>query len=83
MSIILRLPQEMERRLQEEAERTGLSLEVFLTRLAEQAVLKGPTTTILSSEDWEPLWRAWARDHTARSSWADDSRDAIYGARGE
>ncbi len=83
MSIILHLPRDVERRLKEAAARTGQSLETFLTRLAEHAAREGAGTWILSCEDWESLWRAWAEGHQAMSPWADDSRESIYAGRPE
>jgi hypothetical protein len=82
MTITLRLNAEVERRLAEEAARSGLTVEQYVERLAEQSVAVGRAAAT-SPEVWEAEWRAWAAGHQALPSAADDDRESIYAGRGE
>jgi hypothetical protein len=83
MNITLEFNAEVERKLQEEAARNGLSVEAYIQRLAEQSVGAGPVTSKLSPEEWVVAWRAWAANHKALPQLADDDRESIYAGRGE
>jgi hypothetical protein len=86
--ISFQLGSEIERLLQQKAARRGQSLEVFLRGLAEREAYQpdtaGHSTVGTSDTDlWVERWRAWAQSHPATAIVADDSRESIYGGRGE
>jgi hypothetical protein len=86
--ISFQLRSEIERLLQQKAARRGQSLEVFLQGLAEreahQPDTAGDSTVETTATDlWVERWRAWAQGHPATAIVADDSRESIYGGRGE
>ena len=81
MTVILNLPPESERRLREQAARSGQTLERFLEALAAEAV--AATSATLSSDEWAAQFRAWVASHPPLPTLADDSRDGIYEGRGE
>jgi hypothetical protein len=83
MSITLQFNAEVERKLQEEAARNGLTVEAYLQRLAEQSVGAGPITATMPPDEWVAAWRAWAASHEASPQLADDDRESIYAGRGE
>jgi hypothetical protein len=83
MTITLQLNAEVERKLQAEAERNGLTVESYIQRLAEQSVTAGPITATMPVEEWVAAWRAWAASHEASPQLADDDRESIYAGRGE
>jgi hypothetical protein len=83
MNITLRLNAEVERRLQGEAARNGLTLVEYIEQLAERSVASDPGGSAVSSEAWEMAWRSWASSHKTLPSAVDDDRDSIYAERGE
>ncbi len=81
MTIILQLQDELAHRLKEEAARRGQSVEVYLTRLAEDS-LSTSQTLVAAGADWETTWRAWAASHAPLPRTANDDRESIYAGRG-
>jgi hypothetical protein len=88
MAVVLRLPPETERLLQEKACRRGQSLERYLEELAMQEAQQSkenPAVPVveLPAERWVAELRAWAASHRRLDTLADDSRESIYEGRGE
>ncbi len=83
MSVTLPLTPDLERQLREKAAQQGQSVEEYLTRLAEAALLVEAPPRQLSAEEWIAEWRAWAASHAHWPTNIDDSRESIYAGRGE
>ncbi len=86
MSITIHLAPEIERRLREKAAADGQSLEEYLRRLAEESARGGRSSASprpLPAEEWIAELRAWAARHAHWPADVDDSRESIYGGRGE
>ena len=87
MTVVLNLPEEIERLLRNKAAQTGQTLEAYLEGLskreagANHATRPGPLTV----EQWSAAWHAWASaERTFRGGITlDDSRESIYAGRGE
>jgi hypothetical protein len=87
-SVTLQLHPDTERRLREQASRSGQTLETYLQQLAEQAAAAegsaAPSSGAeLTPDQWSAEWRAWAASHTHTPGELDDSRESIYAGRGE
>lgn len=86
-SITLELRPDMERKLREQAARTGQTLEALLLRAVEQVAAADPapasTADQLTPEQRSAEWRAWVASHKPLPYMADDSRESIYEGRGE
>lgn len=83
MNITLRLDQEVERRLKEEAARNGLTVEEYIQRLAEHCVSANRDPAAIPQEEWEAQFRAWAASHKPLPYIVDDDRESIYAGCGE
>ncbi|HBI43027.1 MAG TPA: hypothetical protein DDY78_09250 [Planctomycetales bacterium] len=83
MIITLQLNAEVERKLQEEAARNGLTVEAYIQRLVEQTVAPRPIVAKLPPEEWAAEFRAWVASHKPLPHIADDDRESIYAGRGE
>ena len=85
MIVRINLSGETEQRLREIAAREGQSLETYLEQLAIASSARGDSGSIprRTAEEWLAEWRAWVRSHTSNTHIADDSRESIYGDRGE
>lgn len=84
MSVTINLPADTEQTLREAASRRGQSLEAYLEWLAVNVARNGsgppPDQT---REEWVAAWRAFVDSHASDPHVADDSRESIYGDRGE
>lgn len=84
MSVTIRLPAHTEQKLREAAVLRGETLEAYLEWLAIQSAGNGsgppPDQT---PEEWVAAWRAFVESHASNPHVADDSRESIYGDRGE
>ncbi len=85
MTITIKLDPETERRLRDLAGQAGQTLERYLEQLAVQTSSTAPpcSTAAESPEDWVARFRAWVKGHRPLPVVADDSRESIYGNRGE
>ncbi len=83
MNITLQLSPEVGRRLEEVAAISGLTVEEYIRRLAEQSVSGAPPNPPLRAEEWVAQWRAWTASHQALPQPADDDRESINAGRGE
>jgi hypothetical protein len=80
---MLMLPAEIQQTLKEKAASSGLTLEIFLERLAEREArtsLAGANGlgSSLSMDQWIDELRKWAESHRRLDWLADDSRESIY-----
>lgn len=85
MSITINLPVEAEQKLREAAARRGQSLEAYLEWVAATSVAangSGPPPE-RTSEEKVAAWREWVASHALNPHMADDSRESMYGDRGE
>ena len=84
MSVIVNLPAEIEQKLREAAARRGQSLEAHLESLAMQSAGNGSRpASERTPKQKVAAWRDWVASHAANPHVADDSRESIYGDRGE
>jgi hypothetical protein len=83
MNITLEFNAEVERKLQEEAARNGLTVEAYIQHLAEQSIAVGPVAHTMPPEEWVAAFRAWVASHKALPHIADDDRESIYAGCGE
>lgn len=83
MSITLQFNAEVERKLQEEAARNGLTVEAYVQRLVEQSIPTSQAPPPLTAEEWVAKWEAWGASHERLPHIADDSRESIYAGCGE
>jgi plasmid stability protein len=95
MSILITLPEELERKLRERAAQRGQQLEEFARTILEQEVQSGsptpqtqgqtrkPNPMRATAEEWIAELRAWVDSHKPFPVIADDSRESIYAGRGE
>lgn len=83
MTITLQLSAEVERKLQAEAARNGLTGEEYVRRLVEQSMLPNRDPATIPPEEWIAEWRAWVASHKALPYIVDDDRESIYAGRGE
>ncbi|HVX12480.1 MAG TPA: hypothetical protein VHC22_14970 [Pirellulales bacterium] len=84
MIVSINLPANTEQRLREAASRRGQTLEAYLEWLAGVSAgnINGPRID-RTPEEKVAAWRAWVESHAANPHVADDSRESIYGDRGE
>ena len=84
MTVTINVPSEAEAKLRAAAARRGQTLEAYLEWLAVQSAGNGvgpvPERT---PEEKVAAWREWVASHAANPHVADDSRERIYGDRGE
>ena len=52
-------------------------------KLGQPTAPASPAAEELGPEEWIARFRAWAESHPKREIVIDDSREAIYGGRGE
>lgn len=92
MSVILHLPEAVERQLSEKAVRSGQTLEEYLQGLAAREAMVPPAVAapgpsyppdFPSAEPWVEALRAWAASHPRVERFVDDSRESIYADQGE
>ena len=84
MSITINLSADTEQRLREAAARRGDTLEAYLEWLAGQSAGNGARPAAeRTPEEKVAAWREWVASHAANPHVADDSRESIYGDRGE
>jgi hypothetical protein len=83
MNITLKLTPQVERRLNEEAAKRGITVEQYVQQLAEQSVSSSGAAPAVSPRDWESEFRLWAASHAALPRPAADDRESIYAGRGE
>jgi hypothetical protein len=83
MNITLKLTPQVERRINEEAAKRGMTVEDYVQLLAEQSVSSSDEAPVVSPADWEWELRLWAASHAALPRPAADDRESIYAGRGE
>ncbi|HEV7222806.1 MAG TPA: hypothetical protein VGN42_08900 [Pirellulales bacterium] len=84
MIVRINLSGETEQRLREIASREGQSLEAYLEQLAvASAAGSASSAPQRTREESVAEWRAWVASHEHIRHVADDSRESIYGDRGE
>jgi len=88
MNLILHLSTETETKLKEQAAAMGKAPEEFALIVVEERLAAGPNALQaaaepISPEAWVADIRLWAESHRRLDHEADDSRESIYGGRGE
>lgn len=84
MNVTIHLPADTEQRLREAAARRGQPLEEYLEWLAIQSAGNGRRPAVARTPDEKvAAWREWVASHASNPHVADDSRESIYGDRGE
>jgi hypothetical protein len=84
MSITINLPADTEQKLREAAVRRGQTLEAYLEWLATvSAVANGSGPPERTPDEKVAAWREWVASHASNPHVADDSRESMYGDRGE
>ena len=84
MSVTINLPAEAEQKLREAATRRGQSLKEYLEWLAIQSAGNGSMLAAhRTPQQRVAAWREWVATHASNPHVADDSRESIYGDRGE
>ncbi|HVA49157.1 MAG TPA: hypothetical protein VNH11_22530 [Pirellulales bacterium] len=85
MSVTIHLPPDTEQKLRDAAARRGQTLEAYLEWLATVSAAangSGPPTQRTPQEK-VAAWREWVASHASNPHVADDSRESMYGDRGE
>lgn len=86
MTLTIDIPQELEDRLQEEAERRGMAVEELARTFLEERLLSPAESPLWERpEDWERAFDEWiARQDPSRPPLPAEaiSRDSFYGERG-
>ena len=86
MTLFLRLPPAVLQRLEENAAKSGQSVEEyvqdFIVREAVGSTIAYPAG-FSSPEDRSKAIREWAENHPTIEHFVDDSRDGIYAGQGE
>lgn len=84
MTVTINLPSEAEQKLRAAAERRGETLEAYLEWLAIQSGGDSAGKAARRTpEERVAAWREWVASHATNPHVADDSRESIYGDRGE
>ena len=83
MNITLQFNAEVERKLQQAAALTNMTVEAYIQRLVEQSVGVIPKANTMPLEEWQAAFRAWIASHKPLPNEADDSRESIYAGCGE
>ncbi len=87
MVLNLNLTPELEAKLREQAAAIGEPLEAFVLQAVQEKLLidedSSDQNESPSHEHWMTELRAWASSHSPVIYFVDDSRDGIYGNRGE
>lgn len=83
MNVNIHLSEETAKQLRETAARRGQTLETYLEWLAAVSAGNGSGLPQRTPEEKVAAWRAWVESHASNPHVADDSRDSIYGNRGE
>ena len=80
----VKLSDETEKSLRETAARRGQTLEEYLEWIAVQSAGNGSGPPAdRTPEQKVAAWREWVESHATNPHVADDSRESIYGDRGE
>jgi hypothetical protein len=75
-------------RLTEHAQRAGKTINELLTDMLDERECSSrkqeelTKTTHVTADEWSRALRTWAASHPVRTLLADDSRETIYGGRG-
>ncbi len=83
MSITLHLAPDVEQRLREKAARGGQSVEEYILRLTGGVLPTESSPGPLTTEEWLAEFKTWVASHANWPTDIDDSRESIYGGRGE
>jgi hypothetical protein len=83
MNITLNVDAEVERKLQQAAALTNMTVEAYNQRLVEQSVGVIPKANTMPPEEWRAAFWAWIASHKPLPNEADDSRESIYAGCGE
>lgn len=84
MNVTIQLSEDAAERLRETAARRGQTLEAYLEWLAAVSAGNGSAPPLQRTPDEKvAAWRAWVESHASNPHVADDSRESIYGDRGE
>jgi hypothetical protein len=89
MNVTVHLPPEAANKLLEKAAQQGATLEEYLTSMAvhwakeANGTAGAGTGAEKSTREQAAAWQQWVASHKPGTVIADDSRESIYGERGE